>query len=123
MGFVSTNPSVAAYFGPNIFAGTPFENAPVLDATIAVTQSTNSCSADITIGDTRIQVTMDQLGNIIRANRDIGEQSPFAQQTLERAAGTSTLTINGQPAAIVIPDAPDGAAPSAAFTPSGIYSR
>src|SRR5262245_4621277 len=36
MGFVSSNPEVRKYFGPNIFAGTPFEQAPVLDAKISI---------------------------------------------------------------------------------------
>ncbi|MEI2737779.1 MAG: hypothetical protein V9F01_03230 [Chitinophagaceae bacterium] len=36
MGFVSTNAEVGKYFGPNIFAGTPFEQAPVLDAKIDI---------------------------------------------------------------------------------------
>lgn len=34
--FVSTNKTVGAYFGPKIFAGTPFEKAPVLDATFDI---------------------------------------------------------------------------------------
>ena len=41
MGFVSTNAEVGKYFGPNIFAGTPFEEAPALNATIEITDGTN----------------------------------------------------------------------------------
>ncbi len=123
IGFVSSNPSVGAYFGPNIFAGTPFEHAPVLDATIEVNKGVGSCSATVTIGETVIKVTMDQLGETMRANRAEGEHSPFAQQTLERAAGLATVSINGEDKMINIPTAPEGAAPSAAFTPAGIYSR
>jgi hypothetical protein len=36
MGFVSTDETVGKYFGPNIFAGTPFEQAPVLNATFDI---------------------------------------------------------------------------------------
>ena len=36
MGFISQDPAVGAYVGPKIFAGTPFENAPVLEAQITV---------------------------------------------------------------------------------------
>lgn len=30
VGFISPVPAVGAYFGPRIFAGTPFEEAPVM---------------------------------------------------------------------------------------------
>ncbi|MCP5536387.1 MAG: hypothetical protein H7A51_09160 [Akkermansiaceae bacterium] len=123
IGFVSSNPSVGAYFGPNIFAGTPFEHAPVLDASIEVNKGVGSCSATVTIGGTVIKVVMDQLGDTIRANRAAGEHSPFAQQALERAAGNASVTINGEAKMITIPPAAEGAPPSAAFTPAGIYSR
>ncbi|MBT8045117.1 MAG: hypothetical protein KJO79_09215, partial [Verrucomicrobiae bacterium] len=86
MGFVSSNPAVGAYFGPNIFAGTPFENAPVLDARIEVSSSEESCSAIVTVADTEIHVEMEQLGETQRANRAEGEHSPFAQQALEQEA-------------------------------------
>jgi len=35
-GFVSPDPVVGAYFGPNVFAGTPFEGLPVVTAEIEV---------------------------------------------------------------------------------------
>ena len=49
-GFVSSDPAVAAYFGPNIFAGTPFEHAPALDAKIEITSGPDSCSARVEVG-------------------------------------------------------------------------
>ena len=45
-GFVGTNAKVGAYFGPNIFAGTPFEAAPVLDATIEIQMNADSAYAN-----------------------------------------------------------------------------
>ncbi len=36
MGFISTDTLVGKYFGPKIFKGTPFENAPVLPATFDI---------------------------------------------------------------------------------------
>ena len=36
MGFVSSDAKLAAYVGPKIFAGTPFEKAPALTGTIEI---------------------------------------------------------------------------------------
>lgn len=36
MGFVCEDEKVGAYFGPHIFANTPFENAPILKAKITI---------------------------------------------------------------------------------------
>lgn len=41
MGFVVQDETIGAYFGPHIFAGTPFESAPVLAAQIEVTIAAN----------------------------------------------------------------------------------
>jgi len=45
MGFVSTNETVGKYFGPNIFAGTPFEQAPVLNATFDIQIGADTATA------------------------------------------------------------------------------
>ena len=37
VGFICTDPKLGAWFGPQIFAGTPFEGAPALAAKITVT--------------------------------------------------------------------------------------
>jgi hypothetical protein len=44
-GFVGTDTTVGAYFGPHIFAGTPFEAAPVLEATIDIKIGENNATA------------------------------------------------------------------------------
>jgi len=123
MGFISTKQEVADYFGPNVFAGTPFENAPGLVADIEVSQSVDSCSARVVVNGTELSVTMDNLAGAKRVSREANENAPFAQQVLERAAGNTSLTVNGESIAIAIP--PQGASgePVSAFTPAGIYSR
>lgn len=123
MAFISENLKVANYFGPNVFADTPFENAPALEARISVTHNEHSCAADITIGETSIQVTMDHLAHTTRASRQPNEENPFTQHVLERPTNSATLCINGETQNIVIPPSPENNPPSSAFTPTGIYSR
>ena len=50
MGFVSTDKKVGEYFGPNIFAGTPFEQAPVLDCTIEMSFTSTTAVSKLTAG-------------------------------------------------------------------------
>src|ERR1700712_574809 len=47
MGFICTSVAIGKYFGPSIFAGTPFENAPVLEAAIAIEMDGDVGSAKI----------------------------------------------------------------------------
>lgn len=123
MGFISTDQNVADYFGPNIFAGTPFEQAPGHVAEINVTRGETSCSADVKVGDTRIQVELNDLAPTRRSTREASEHTPFCEQILERTAGSASLRVNGEAVALTVPDAAPGSAPPVAFTPTGIYSR
>ncbi len=54
MGFVSTNETVGNYFGPNIFAGTPFETAPTLTATFDITINDSDVGGIVTLGDLHV---------------------------------------------------------------------
>ncbi|BDS05334.1 hypothetical protein NT6N_03740 [Oceaniferula spumae] len=123
IGFISTDARIAEYFGPNIFAGTPFENAPGLEASIEISHDGDSCSAEVSVADTRIEVTMSGLSQTTRSTREANAEAPFVQQILERSSTSATLSVNGEDIAIqLFPDGERGE-PSAAFTPAGIYSR
>lgn len=123
MGFISTDQKVADYFGPNIFAGTPFELAPGHVADIKVTRGESSCSAEVKVGDTHIQIELNDLGHAERSTRGPSEHTPFCEQILERTAGSAKLVVDGEPISLTIPPATPGTAPPVAFTPTGIYSR
>lgn len=124
MGFVSTDPTVSAYFGPNIFAGTPFEQAPALTATIEITASLpDSVGVRVTIDGFVIETKLAQLGPLEQVHRAFGDPLPFTQQVLEAAASEQSLTINGETITIYpIPVGLSGGA-SAVWAPAGIYSR
>ncbi|WP_394794205.1 hypothetical protein [Armatimonas sp.] len=124
MGFVSTDPQIGAYFGPNIFAGTPFESAPTLEAQIEVfTALPDSVGVRVKIEGFEIETTLSELGPLELVERPFGAPLPFVQQGVEAAASQMTLTINGE--SITIYPVPVGLAggPSASWSPTGVYSR
>jgi hypothetical protein len=124
MGFVSTDPQIGAYFGPNIFAGTPFESAPVLEAQIEVfTALPDSVGVRIKIEGFAIETQLSQLGPLENISRALGAPLPFTQQGLEAAAGTLQLWINGDSIPIYpVPVGISGGA-CATWSPAGIYTR
>ncbi len=125
-GFVSSNREVGAYFGPNIFEGTPFENAPVLEATIEISNDAQSASARVTIGEMVFESHLSNIGELQLINRAIGEggnMMPFTQQGLEGAAQTATLKVNGEDVPLILPSATMSGAPAALWAPCGIYAR
>jgi hypothetical protein len=124
MGFVSTDPQIGAYFGPNIFAGTPFENAPVLEAEIEVfTSLPSGVGCRVKIAGFEIESQLSDLGALELVERGFGAPLPFVQQGVEATAGQMTLTLNGE--SIPIYSVPIGLSggPSASWSPTGVYAR
>ena len=125
-GFISTSPEVGAYFGPHIFAGTPFENAPVLNANIEITTDEEGAHARVTIGDTVFESHLNGIGTLELVHRAAGEggsMMPFTQQGLEAKAQRATLKVNGEEVPLILPDATMSGAPAATWAPSGLYAR
>ena len=123
-GFVCTDERIGRYFGANIFAGTPFETAPVLKASIEVT-------TDATKGITQSVVSFEgftletTLTNLAAPQLISREPSglPFYQQVLEAKAGSVQVKINGQIVDVVVPEVALNGAYGAAFSPTGLYAR
>ena len=125
-GFVSSNAEVGAYFGPHIFAGTPFENAPVLDATIEITADDSGAKARVVVGDMVFESHLSNIGALELVQRGAGEDGsmmPFAQQGLEGAAQSATLKVNGEDVPLILPAATMSGAPAALWAPCGTYAR
>ncbi len=120
-GFVSGNVRVGAYFGPHIFAGTPFENVPVLEAQIEVFDA--PARARVRFGGFDVTSQLDDVGPFALINRAAGQPLPFAQQGLEAAAGRASVTVNGVAVPVhLLPMGIAGGA-SAVVSPAGIYAR
>jgi len=123
MGFVSTDPTVGDYFGPNIFAGTPFEAAPVLNATIDIKMDGTSASAKCVVGDYTFEVEMTDLGAPYLINREPAAMPPFHQQGVEIVSGKTTLKVNSEVIDIIIPPVGITGGPASVVAPNGVYAR
>ena len=126
-GFVSHDPKVGAYFGPHIFAGTPFENVPVLEGLIEISAGeADGARARVTVGGMVFESHLSEVSELQIIHRAIGEAGnmmPFAQQGLEARAQKATLKVNGEDVPLVLPDATASGAPAAMWAPSGLYAR
>jgi hypothetical protein len=125
MGFVSTDAKVGAYFGPKIFAGTPFENAPVLQGTIDINSSAlpSSVSVTVKVAGVTIAATMSGLGALESHSRAPAAMPPFAQSVLEAVASAATLSKNGVNMPLIIPPIGISGGPAAVWSATGIYTR
>jgi hypothetical protein len=123
MGFVSTNAEVGKYFGPNIFADTPFEQAPVLDAKIHVQYSSFAAVAKLEVGGYIFEVEMSELSDPYLIDRKPSAMPPFYQQGVEMHAKKVTLKVNGVNINIIVPPVGITGGPAAVVSPNGVYAR
>ena len=122
-GFVSTDPVVAAYFGPRIFAGTPFEHAPALDGKIEITSSPDACTARVEVAGHVFETSLTGLAPAEIIQRSPLATAPFVQQGLEAPATAATLKVDGRAVDIVIPPVGITGGPCAVSAPCGLYAR
>jgi len=122
-GFVSSSKEVGDYFGKNIFAGTPFEEAPTLIGSIDITASGDTATARVEVGGFVFETAFSGLGATERIDRSPIETAPFHQQGLEAVAASASLKVNGADVPLVIPPVGITGGPCAVFAACGIYSR
>ncbi len=120
--FVCEDENIGAYFGAQIFAGTPFENAPCQLARIEIDNNENSAAARIQIGALSIEVHLHELGIQKRVRRE-PEALPFFQSGIERQSNRVELVVDGAKREIIVPAVGITGGPAAVFAPCGIYSR
>ncbi len=123
MGFVSTDAKVGAYFGPNIFADTPFEMAPVLDATIEIIFDGVTAYSKCVAGGHTFEVEMSNLSEPYLINREPSAMPPFYQQGVEISCGKTILKVDGVVIDIIIPPVGITGGPASVVSPNGVYAR
>lgn len=123
VGFFSASARVGQWFGPNVFAGTPFESVPCIKASVDITVEPSYVLAKVRMGDHLFISRLDGLGALERVERAPGPMTPFWQQGLEAAARRATFTVDGQEQAIVLPPVGISGGAPAVFSPAGLYSR
>ena len=123
MGFVSTDETVGKYFGPNIFADTPFENAPVLKATIDIHITSEKAVATCIVGAYTFEVEMSDFSTPYLIDRKPAAMPPFYQQGVEIHAKKVVLKVNGETINIIIPPVGITGGPASVVSPNGVYAR
>ena len=123
MGFVSTNVAVGDYFGPNIFAGTPFEAAPTLNAEIEIRIDATSAYSKCVVGGFTFEVEMSEFSAPYLINREPSAMPPFHQQGVEISCGKTILKVNGEVINIIIPPVGITGGPASVVSPNGVYAR
>lgn len=122
-GFVSSSPEVGAYFGKHIFAGTPFENAPVIIGQITIDTSGDQASARVEIPGFVFESHLSDFSAQTMIQREPGPTSPFHQQGLEAVAGHACLKVNGEKIPLTIPPVGITGGPCAVLAACGLYAR
>lgn len=123
MGFVSHDEKVGNYFGPNIFAGTPFEQAPVLTGKIDIEISEGKAIAKCSAGGYDFEITMTDFGEPYLVSREPSAMPPFYQQGVEIHAKKTEVKINGELISVIIPPAGISGGPASVVSPNGVYAR
>ena len=123
MGFVSTDAGVGKYFGPNIFDGTPFEQAPVLDATIDIKITADKAMATLVTSGYTFEVEMSDFSEPYLIDRQPSAMPPFYQQGVEMHAKKVVLKVNGEVVNIIIPPVGITGGPASVVSPNGVYAR
>lgn len=123
MGFISPEAKVGAYFGPKIFAGTPFEAAPVLTAQIDIELGASFVGATVRVNGNTLRTRLSALGAQGLIHRAPAAMTPFYQQGIEAIAAKAQFWVNDSEVAITLP--PQGIAGGAAavFSACGVYGR
>ena len=123
MGFVGACSQQGAYFGPHIFAGTPFEQAPVLSAEITVTTSEGCACSRIEVAGQVFEVELSELGPLELIDRAPGGMTPFSQRVMEAVAGSAKVLLDGQELPVLLPPVGLSGGAPAVFAPTGFYGR
>jgi hypothetical protein len=122
MGFVCEDDALARYFGPQIFAGTPFEHAPCLRGIVRVFFEGNACGSRVEVEGHVFETTLHELGPLEVVNRPQGAL-PFHQQGLEAVPQRVSVKVDGRALDVIVPPVGMSGGPAVAWSPCGSYSR
>lgn len=123
MAFVSESEAVGKYFASNIFAGTPFEQAPALVGEITSNISMpDKADVNIKIDGYDVRLELADFDALTRVNRK-SPYLPFDDDSLEAKANSVKLTVNGSELAVIVPPVGMSGGPAAVYSATGIYSR
>ena len=119
-GFVAENKELGQYYGPNIFKGTPFEQAPVFKAEISLKiDFPNKVKAKIVVAKHTIELELSDFDAAQYYDRPGG--MPFHQNVIEAKAKKAVFKFDHKIIAGELqPEGMAGGLP-ACYAPTGIY--
>lgn len=123
MGFVSADAQVGAYFGPKIFAGTPFETAPVLPAQIDIALEADAIGARVRVGGHVLRTRLSRFSAPALVHRAPAPMTPFWQQGIERAATVAQFWVDDHEVPLIVPPLGITGGPAAVHASCGLYAR
>lgn len=123
MGFICNDKDVGRYFGPQIFAGTPFEHAPILQGSIQVLLDSKSATATCNVGGFRFELEMTDFSTPCLFNRQPEPMTPFHQMGIELSCAKTVLRINDEAVDIIVPPVGMTGGPGSFISPIGMYGR
>jgi hypothetical protein len=119
-GFICEDEELGKYYGPKIFKGTPFENAPVLKANITINVDfPNVVSTRIETAGHLIELELTNFDVAQFYNRVGG--MPFTQNVIEALAHKAVFKFDGKILAGDLPTSGIGGGLPAVYSPAGIY--
>lgn len=119
-GFIAEDEELGNYYGPKIFKGTPFEQAPVFKAKIDVEVNfPESVSARIEVAGNIIELKLSSFEDAKYYHRVGG--MPFTQNVIEALGKEATFTFNGRVLGGTLPPEGIGGGLPAVYSPSGLY--
>lgn len=120
-GFVCADEELGKYFGPKIFKGTPFEQAPVFKANINIhVDFPGNVRATIEVAGHVCELEMSSFDAAQYYNRDPFPM-PFRQNVIEAKASSATFKWNGKIIGGALPATGIGSGLPACYSPSGMY--
>jgi hypothetical protein len=123
-GFLCEEEQIGRYFGPYIFAGTPFEKAPMIKAKLEITAKfPTAARTKVTIGKDVIELNLSEFDDAQYYNRPVSDMTPFVQNVIEARAKKAEVKYNGKLIKTIMPPAGIGGGLPACFSPTGLYFR
>jgi len=120
-GFVTEDPVIGKYYGPRIFKGTPFENAPVVKAKItSVVEYPDRVYTKIKTEKHVIELELTQFEPAKFCDRPA---NPFAfhQYVVEAQAKKAIFKFDGKVIPGELPSSGIAGGPAACYAPTGLY--
>lgn len=121
LGIITTNAEAGRYCASHIFAGTPFEDAPILEGEVRVEPAEERVEVHVATATFRIEATVSHIGVLQEVARPRGVL-PYTQNTLEAGARHVALRIDGCEVPLYLPPGVADA-PLALWKPCGYYAR